>query len=338
MNIFKILSSYDGSIKEPNISSFLAYLLDLNEDHGLSDLLLKSIIADFKEKNVKFFEKLKLSDLSQYNVHINPEYSVFLNNKRRDIDIVIEFYDENKAEPIYTLCIENKITDGSIQKNDNQLREELEGLQKEYSDNEWKTDIYFCFLTLEDSPKSNEEFNAFMYDKKIHLFWKGEKSIKSKILDILEQERTCEIDPVSEDSKFLIKSFLSFIRTDFKSTLEEKSDRTEYKNYGKPTREHFRDFIQNYEFGKDYEKSGIRKDFTKYIKDKCNENINQSQLSCLLYEITVNEKNRIHYNVKQDNVESRNILYYPDTNNKKILRRYTPDLTEVEVFFKENVL
>ena len=51
MNIFKILSSYNGSIKEPNISSFLAYLLDLNEDHGLSDLLLKNIILDFQNQN-----------------------------------------------------------------------------------------------------------------------------------------------------------------------------------------------------------------------------------------------------------------------------------------------
>lgn len=91
MNIFKILSSYDGSIKEPNISSFLAYLLDFNEDHGLSDLLLKSILLNFKEVNQNFFNKIKLADLTQYDVKINPEYSVFLGNKRRDIDIVIEF-------------------------------------------------------------------------------------------------------------------------------------------------------------------------------------------------------------------------------------------------------
>jgi len=317
----------------------LAYLLDLNEDHGLSDLLLKSIITDFRDKNSKFFEKLRSSDLNQYVVRINPEYSVFLNNKRRDIDIVIEFYDENKSkiEPIYTLCIENKITDDAIQKNDNQLKEELWWLKKEYVDNNWKTEIYFCFFTLEDSTKSNEEFDVFNYDKKIHLCWKGEKSIRSKILNILEQERTGEIDPISKDSKFLIKSFLAFIRTDFKSALEENTDRSEYENYGKPTREHFRDFIENYEFGKDYEKLILRKDFTKYIKDKCNEDINQSQLSCLLYEITVNEKNRVHYNVKQDNVESRNILYYPNMNNKKILRRYTSDLKDVGVFFKENI-
>ena len=100
MNIFKILSSYDGSIKEPNISSFLAYLLDLNEDHGLSDLLLKSIIQDFKNINIDFFSKIK-NDLNQYEIKINPEYSVFLDNKRRDIDVVIEIYNETLEEPLY---------------------------------------------------------------------------------------------------------------------------------------------------------------------------------------------------------------------------------------------
>ena len=74
MNIFKILSSYDGSIKEPNISSFLAYLLDFNEDHGLSDLLLKSILLDFKEVNQNFFHKIKLADLTQSDVTINTGF------------------------------------------------------------------------------------------------------------------------------------------------------------------------------------------------------------------------------------------------------------------------
>ena len=125
----------------------MAYLLDLNEDHGLSDLLLKSIIKDFQEIDNNFFSKIKTFDLNQYDIEINPEYSVFLDNKRRDIDIVIEFYDVDKIKPVYALCIENKITDSSIQKKDNQLKDELDGLQKEYLENDWKTEIYFCFLT-----------------------------------------------------------------------------------------------------------------------------------------------------------------------------------------------
>jgi hypothetical protein len=68
MNIFKILSSNDGTLKEPNVSSFLAYLLDPNEDHGLGDSLLKSILSDF--------ESLKDKDFSDYDVEVNPEYKV----------------------------------------------------------------------------------------------------------------------------------------------------------------------------------------------------------------------------------------------------------------------
>ena len=45
MNIFKILSSGDGSIKEPSISAFLGYLLDPRQEHGLKDGLLKALIG-----------------------------------------------------------------------------------------------------------------------------------------------------------------------------------------------------------------------------------------------------------------------------------------------------
>lgn len=334
MNIFKILSSYDGSIKEPNISSFLAYLLDLYEDHGMSDLLLKSVIQDFQELNPKFFEKLKLFDLSQYDIKINPEYSVFLGNKRRDIDIVIEFYSENKLEPIYTLCIENKITDSSIQKNDNQLKDELEGLEKEYKENNWNTEIYFCFLTLENSKKSSEEFDSFKYDKKLHLYWKGEKSVQEKILSILEQDRTGDIDPISEDSKFLIKSFLAFIKTDFKSSLEEKTSKYERKNYGKTIGEHFTDFANTLELGKDYKVADLKKQIDAYVFNYSNVKIHPSTLNCQFYEMTVNEKNRVHYNVTESNCEKKNLFYYPDVNDKTIIRRYTKDLKDVEVIFK----
>lgn len=46
MNIFKVLSSGDGSINEPNVSAFLGYLLNPNADHGLNDRFLKSIILE----------------------------------------------------------------------------------------------------------------------------------------------------------------------------------------------------------------------------------------------------------------------------------------------------
>ena len=40
MNIFKILASGNGTIKEPSVSAFLGYLLNPKEDHGLGDAFL----------------------------------------------------------------------------------------------------------------------------------------------------------------------------------------------------------------------------------------------------------------------------------------------------------
>lgn len=334
MNIFKILSSYDGSIKEPNISSFLAYLLDLNEDHGISDLLLRSIISDFQNINPSFFNKIKTNNLSQFDITINPEYSVFLNNRRRDIDIVIEIYNDNKEEPLYSICLENKITDSSIQKNDSQLKDELEGIQKEYKENGWNTEIYFVFVTLEDSKKSNEEFDVFNYDKKLHLYWKGRASIQEKLLTILDLERIGEIDPLSEDFKFLIKSFLSFIKTDFKSSAEEKSDKLEKKNYGKPVIEFFRDYVATLEINKDYKVSEIKKEIAKLIKKESGLEIKSGTLNCHTYVSIVNEKNRLHYSVTEKNNEYKNLLYYPDVNNKEIVRKFTPDLKDITIYVK----
>ena len=313
MNIFKILSSYDGSIKEPNISSFLAYLLDLDEDHGLSDLLLMSVIQEFKNKNPLFFGKIK-KNLNQFDIRINPEYSVFLDNKRRDIDIVVEFYEEKNEEPLYSLCIENKITDNSIQRK-NQLIEELDGLRNEYKDNGWKTEIYFCFLTLENSKKSNDEFSAFNYEKKIHLYWKGKLSLQEKILNILELERNGEIDPISEDFKFLLKSFLSFIKTDFKSSIEEKSEKQERKNYGKTVMEFFRDFAETMVEGKDYKVSEVKKTISTMIKNESGVSVNKGTLNCHSCATIVNEKNRVHYQVTEKNCDYNNLFFYQNEKN-----------------------
>ncbi|TAL38636.1 MAG: hypothetical protein EPN93_03945 [Spirochaetes bacterium] len=62
MNIFKILSSYDGSINEPNISSYLAYLLDPGEDHGISCLLLQKILGTFLAVHPEAIKKITLAD------------------------------------------------------------------------------------------------------------------------------------------------------------------------------------------------------------------------------------------------------------------------------------
>ena len=97
MNIFRILSSNDGSINEPNVSSFLAYLLDPNEDHGISSLLLQELLSDITKINPDFLNKIKFNDritdlskYSGYSINIIPELSVNLEKKgKRKEEILI---------------------------------------------------------------------------------------------------------------------------------------------------------------------------------------------------------------------------------------------------------
>ncbi len=325
MNIFKILSSNDGSINEPNISSFLSYLLNPNEDHGFSGLLLQELLGGFLVNNSKALEKIrfkdKIVDLSRFEIKLIPEFSVYINdakNKRRDIDILIEIYSKSNDNPLYSICLENKITDLSIIKKENQLEEEILGLQKYYKDNEIDTEIYLLYLTPSPSKVSSSSFEKLKYKNKIHLFWdKDDNSIINKLLHLLELEKMGVIDPITDQALFLVKSFISFIRTGFKSYLEEKAEKIEKKNYGKPVIDHLNDFSSRLEKGKIYSVDEIKLMFAKYVEEVSGVPLHKATRNAHILFSIVNEKNRIHYNINREDDNRKNIFYYPDINNKK---------------------
>lgn len=351
MNIFKILSSNDGTLKEPNVSSFLAYLLDPNEDHGLGDSLLKSILSDF--------ESLKDKDFSDYDVEVNPEYKVDIDDavpkkdkeskkKHRDIDIVILFWKKEKKSkteqknklnaPELILCLENKIKDASIEKD--QLDDELDGITKQFQKG---TDIYFCYLTLQKTEASDNVFKNFVCDqqRKIHLYWKNDNtneknSILEKILAILELERNGEIDPISEESIFLLKSFIGFIRANFSSFIEKKNANHERRIYGKPVIDFFRDFYNKMEINKDYSDKEIKKSIKEAIFKESGVEPNSGTIQCHLYQTTVNDDNRLHYSVSEKNHKDRDFFYMINPKSKnKVLRKYISGMPEIEVKFNK---
>lgn len=350
MNIFKILSSYDGSINEPNVSSFLAYLLDPNEDHGISSLLLQSLLEDFIRLNPEFLKDIqinsKIANLSKYsnfNIDIKPEKQVFYDKddlkKRRDIDIVIEISDNEKI--LYSICIENKITDSSIKKSDSQLKEELEGLEKHYDQeaNKSKPQIYLIYLTPKLSDISKKTFDDLEYDKKLHVYWDNDSfSIFEKLSKILNDDSLGLIDPLNYQVVYLIKSFLSFIRTNFKSYEEEKEKNRERKNYGKPVLDHLNDFAKILKNNKDYEISYIQKEFAKYVKKESGGvelNNGTNKIHTLLS--IVNENNRKHYHVNSPNDDKKNIFYYSDPDNKLYVRKFDKNSPgNIDIFFRNN--
>lgn len=257
MNIFKILSSGDGSIKEPNVSAFLGYLLDPNKEHGLKDFLLRTVLEKLiKENTISSLiineNIVNLTNDSNFKVIVELEKKVTLNSgKKRDIDIVINIY--NKSELVFVLCIENKIKTSSVTKN--QLNEQLEGIQKEITNEK----IGFIYLTPEACPKCKEEYEIFKDSHNdipsTNLSWNDD--IYKSLIKMLEEESKGTIEPIFEYSKYTIKAFMNFIKTDFQSYKEEKSninkkDNTKY-NFnsktnlakGKLVLEVFKKYIDN---------------------------------------------------------------------------------------------
>lgn len=346
MNIFRILSSNDGSINEPNVSSFLAYLLDPNEDHGISSLLLQELLNDIAEINKDFLAKIQynnriadLSKYSEYSINIIPELSVNLEKKgkrkRRDIDIIIEIIDDKTSEIIYSICLENKITDSSIIKNDSQLEDELKGLENYYSESNLKPEIYIIYLTPVPSNASSNSFEKLNYDKKYHLFWdKHENSVFNKLINIFKNEQDGLIDPINNQSSYLIKSFLSFIKTNFKSYVEERKEKLERKSYGKPVIDLLKDFSETLKEDEEYTIDFIRNKFSEYVLNLSGIELHKTTRNIHITLSIVNEKNRGHYNVKSANDERKNIFRYSVSSRKKI-KLFNPEIdTEIEIYYK----
>lgn len=346
MNIFRILSSNDGSINEPNVSSFLAYLLDPNEDHGISSLLLQEMLIDITETNKDFLSKIqynnRIADLSKYSgysINIIPELSVNLEKKgkrkRRDIDIIIEITDNKTNEIIYSICLENKITDSSIIKDDSQLEDELKGLENYYSEGNFSPEIYIVYLTPTPSNASSYSFEKLEYDKKYHLYWDNDdNSVFNKLIKIFNSEKDGLIDPINNQSSYLIKSFLSFIKTNFKSYIEEKTEKLEKKNYGKPVIDLLKDFSTTLNPNQEYKIDFVKNEFSKYVFNISGIELLNSTRNAHISLSIVNEKNRGHYNVKRADDKRKNIFYYSDNSRKKI-KLFNPEMnTEINIYYK----
>ena len=84
---------------------------------------------------IKFGNRITdLSKFSNFTVNIIPELSVKIfkdkKEKKRDIDILIEIIENKSKEILYSICLENKITDSSINKRDSQLEDELKEIEE----------------------------------------------------------------------------------------------------------------------------------------------------------------------------------------------------------------
>src|SRR5690606_6793083 len=187
------------------------------------------------------------------------------------------------------ICLENKITDNSIIKDDSQLEDELKGIRNYYSESSFSPEIYIIYLTPSPSGVSSYSFEKLEYDKKYHLFWDNhENSVFNKLIKIFNNERDGLIDPINNQSSYLIKSFLSFIKTNFKSYIEERKEKLEKKNYGKPVIDLLNDFSKKLNFNEDYTIDYIRNKFSEYVLEHSGIELHNSTRNAHISLSTVN--------------------------------------------------
>lgn len=208
MNIFEALSNGNGVISETNTSSFLAYLLNPSETHGLGNVFLEKFlkIIDTKPEQLK-----KLLNADYKEVILENSY----NGRSAIIDIELIFSNnrDELVKPFHKICIENKIKKAS--KTDNQLNKYYQAIIHDEGDC-GRVDI--VYLTSYDRC-FEKEFDSLSIsrdgDKKSHIVWscptEEQHNITTLIRELLQEEANAKISPISDYLKQTLKAFCYYI-------------------------------------------------------------------------------------------------------------------------------
>lgn len=260
MNLFKILASGDGRIDEANVSAFLAYLLNPRNNHGIGDELLKRVIKIHLDQNTNNIELKKIfttkdntvrdfKSIEGLTVEVLLEQAFIDDSDQKSIiDVLILFFENNlrykesmyksfvSSSKNYTLkhvlLVENKIRGISVSANQikNQLKATKTTLKNLIIDTPNYSNIFsFIYLTPDDELAKREfaETKKNLSDIPLtHIKWKNldddTNSLYNVLKEIMIDENNSIIEPIDEYSKHTIKSFVKFIESDFRTSLQER--------------------------------------------------------------------------------------------------------------------
>lgn len=208
MNIFNALSNGKGSINEENTSSFLGYLLNPIEDHGMKDVFIKKFLNKINIQNYDF------PDISEYDVQLEVPVK---DKNTRIIDIV--FKTKN-----HVIAIENKIKMESCQ--DNQIIEEFNGLKKYVEKERSDKDVIICFLTPQKCTIENYKKNIPNENFR-HIEW---SNITEILKEIIEEESCSRINPINDYVKQTLKAFINFVNGFIEDRPDGKGKEFELEN------------------------------------------------------------------------------------------------------------
>lgn len=345
MNLFKILARDDGNINEPNVTSFLSFLLDEKESHGLGSSLLEKFIEPIciKYDIRQLLIEDRVTDLSRHSMfktYVEAEYRVGVDDRKKDIDIVVKVVKDNYE---LVIAVENKITDGAI--SHNQLSDEVRGLINDIKiNNRTNVDIAMIFLTPDLSKMSSAAFAAFTQSLgdlnyqniyPMHYQWYPNDdhhssneicSVYNMFSKILELEYSGRIDPVHEYTKYTIKSFMGFIKSRFRSYLQERNAQNEKSNYGITYPDCLKEIYDSCDDHTIYEKEELKERFLSQMKahavnSAATREPNKTQMEKVLTKCIINEPKRRSYNVNRPDKDEDNLFFYPDETDPQYIRK-----------------
>ncbi len=198
MNLFKVLSGGNSSIREVNMTAILGYFLDEYQDHALGNQLLLELISIIDHPNNI------LEDYTRSETLIESE----------NIDTVIKFFkpEGDKQKEFHRIIIENKIQNSAADAS--QLVRYYNSQRKVVDEN---VSITVLFITHENpSRKTLDEFNNLGIlregDSKKHIFWyksNNKNSIHQLLLNLITKEYRAEIDPIHG---YILQTIKAFVR------------------------------------------------------------------------------------------------------------------------------
>jgi hypothetical protein len=203
MNIFHVLSQGKSRLHEPSMSAMLGYLLDSNKDHGLGDVVVRSLLETLDEPRFK-----NILSMGFIDSQVSLEEPYQLNGSRKDIDIQLLILNEKKEE-CNRIIIENKIKVGAA--NPKQLNDYYLAVTNEEPDMDALT-VVFLTPSKNNSQLTAEFKSLSLINKNHEKYWinwsSGEKCISTILKDLLRLEVSGEINPINEYMRHTLKAFI----------------------------------------------------------------------------------------------------------------------------------
>jgi hypothetical protein len=156
--------------------------------------------------------------------------------------------------------------------------------------------------------------------------------------EILNEEAQGTIDPLTTETKYIVKSFISFVNNDFQSDDVKEQEAHERADYKQSIREYLLEIWKELD-DKEYYVKDIKDKLSKKVKAESGQILKKSTQDCQIRRVTVNAPSRVNLGIRRplDDESNRfNLFYYSDSDKTKIKKfDYKKSPENIDIYWKE---